>query len=417
MKTAISCFGFFLAATAHAVEPAAASPDLPPNDMVARILQAAPTVQEAGSLVRVEEANRTRLEAGHYEWNVRLTGQRRRVEAPDAPVGRFYEQGAAIERTIRLPGKAELDAELGAKGVESAEWAHGDARHEASRGLLKAWFAWLRESASAQQWTAQVGLLERNAKQLVRRGQLGDAARVESVLAEAAFAQAEAQLAQARVRERTAAEELRRRYPGLPLPTGVKLSVPEAVGEGEAEWVAAILEHNHELGLARSEAQRAQVAASRSSRDQLPDPTLGMHVMRERGGEEHIFGVSLTIPLAGKARRAGADAALAQAAAASSREAAALQKVTTEAATLYYTAQSARASWESSRLAAERLTQAADMTARAYQLGEGNLSDLLTTRRLANEAQLAARLAQLEALELRYRLLLDAHRLWVFDTH
>jgi hypothetical protein len=55
------------------------------------------------------------------------------------------------------------------------------------------------------------------------------------------------------------------------------------------------------------------------------------------------------------------------------------------------------------------------MTARAYQLGEGSLSDLLSNRRLANEAQLAARLVQLDALELRYRLLLDAHRLWDAD--
>lgn len=52
------------------------------------------------------------------------------------------------------------------------------------------------------------------------------------------------------------------------------------------------------------------------------------------------------------------------------------------------------------------------MTARAYRLGEGSLNDWLAARRLANEAQLAARLSQLEALELRYRLLLDAHRLW-----
>ena len=55
------------------------------------------------------------------------------------------------------------------------------------------------------------------------------------------------------------------------------------------------------------------------------------------------------------------------------------------------------------------------MTARAYQLGEGSLNDLLTARRLANEAQLAARLSQLDALELRYRLLLDAHRIWDLD--
>ena len=44
----------------------------------------------------------------------------------------------------------------------------------------------------------------------------------------------------------------------------------------------------------------------------------------------------------------------------------------------------------------------------ANEFGEGSLNDLLTARRLANEAQLAARLSQLDALELRYRLLLDA---------
>jgi outer membrane protein TolC len=93
------------------------------------------------------------------------------------------------------------------------------------------------------------------------------------------------------------------------------------------------------------------------------------------------------------------------------REAAAQPKIGAEAVALYQSA-AAVASWQASRHAGERLGRAADMTARAYQLGEGSLNDLLTARRLANEAQLASRLAQLDALELRYRLLLDAHRLW-----
>jgi hypothetical protein len=414
MRALAACFGLCLATAVQAAEPNA---DLPPADAVARVLRAAPSVRAAGSMVRVEEANRARLEAGPHEWTVRLVGQRRRVDAPDVPAGHFYEQGAALERPIRMPGKAALDAELGAKGVEIAEWAHGDALHEAGRALLRDWFAWLREGETARQWAEQTVLLGRHAQGVARRQQLGDAARVDTIQAEAAFAQAEAQLTQARVRERKAAEELRRRYPGLLLPESVKLSEPEPVRGDEAEWTAAILEHSHELGVARGEAQRAQVAASRNSRDILPDPTLGVHAMRERGGEEHILGVSIAIPLPGQARRATADAARAEADAASSREAAALQKISTEAATLYHAASAARASWESSRLAAERLTQAADMTARAYQLGEGSLNDLLTARRLANEAQLGARVAQLDALELRYRLLLDAHRMWDLEEH
>ena len=117
----------------------------------------------------------------------------------------------------------------------------------------------------------------------------------------------------------------------------------------------------------------------------------------------------------GGARQAVASAALAEADVAHRREAAATQKITAEAAALYHSANSARISWNASRSAADRLTRAADMTARAYQLGEGNLNDLLTARRLANEAQLAARLSQLNALELRYRLLLDAHWIWDLD--
>lgn len=147
----------------------------------------------------------------------------------------------------------------------------------------------------------------------------------------------------------------------------------------------------------------------------MPDPTIGLHVSRERAGEDQIFGAYISIPLPGGARRASSDAALAHADVAGRREAFTTQKITAESAMLYQSANAAFSTWQASRSAAERLGQAADMTARAYQLGEGSLNDLLAARRLANEAQLAARLIQLEALELRYRLQLDAHRLWVMD--
>ena len=136
---------------------------------------------------------------------------------------------------------------------------------------------------------------------------------------------------------------------------------------------------------------------------------------RERAGEDKIYGAYISIPLPGGARRATSDAALAQADVAGRREAAATQKISAESAMLYQSAKAAFASWQASRTAAERQSRAAEMTARAYQLGEGSLNDLLAARRLANEAQLSARLMQLDALELRYRLLLDAHQLWAMD--
>ena len=412
MKTIIVALLASLSSYALAVEP---TPNLPPVDVVARVLQANPTVQAASSQIRVEEANRNRLEAGLYEWNVRLGGQQRKSKPALNPEERFNEWNAALERPIRLPGKTSLDAELGAAGIELAETSRGDALHEASRSLLKLWFVWLKECTAVTQWTAQVTLLEKQSKGIQRRQQLGDAAKLESIQADAAQAQAETQLAQARLRQRTAAEDLRRRFPGLPLTEPTQIAEPLAITGNETDWLEAIFKQSHELGIARGESQKAQLVANRSGRDQLPDPTVGMHVSSERGGEDHILGAYISIPLPGGGRRATADAALAQVSATNYRESAVRQKIEAEAAGLYQSATAASPTWQSSRQAAERLTRAAEMTARAYQLGEGSLNDLLTARRFANEAQLMAKLLQLEALELGYRLRLDAHQLWDLD--
>lgn len=400
------------AAGTVAAEPAST---LPPAEIVARVLRDAPDVQAATSHIRAEEANRRRLEAGPHEWNLRLGGQQRRSAPATGPNERFSEWNSAIERPLRLPGKAATDAELGAAGVTLAETAYGDALHEASRSLLKAWFVWLRENAASAQWTAQVELLDRQARAIERRRQLGDAARLDAIQAEAALAQAVAQRTQAEARRRSAGEDLRRRYPGLPLSEPAALDEPQPLAGSDSEWIAALLEHSHELGLARGEAQRARIAAERQRQDRLPDPSVGLQFSRERGGEENVVGAYVSIPLPGDARRATTDASLAQAEAAGRRAEAVERRIGAEAAALYQAAQSAAPAWQAARDAAERLERSADLTARAYQLGEGSLNDLLTARRLANEARLAARTSQLDALELRYRLLLDAHRLWDLD--
>ncbi len=401
-----------LSSAALAEEPL---PNLPPADIVARVLRANPGVQAAGSQLQAEEANRSRLIAGQHEWSIRLGGQQRKSDPLIGQGERFNEWNAALERPLRLPGKAALDAEIGAAGVAVAETVQGDALHEISRNLLKSWFVWLKENATAKQWAEQLALLEKQAAAVKRRQQLGDAARLESIQSEAAQAQADAQLAQARVRERGAAEDLRRRFPGLPLAEPATIAEPAAIAGSERSWLDAIIEHSHELGIARGETQRAQALAGRSRRDQIADPTLGVHLSSERGGEDRILGAYISIPLPGGARRSASDAAFAQANAASYREAGALQKISAESAALYHAANAARSTWQASRSAAGNLTRAAEMTARAYQLGEGSLNDLLANRRLANEAQLAARLLQLDALELRYRLMLDAHQLWNLD--
>ena len=391
-------------------------PELPPTEVVARLLRTSPMVTAADSLLKAEEANRARLSAGPHEWTLRLARQQRDVRAPEV-AQRFAEWDAGLERPIRLPGKAGTDEALGAAGVDMARISQGDALHESSRLLMKTWFEWLRARETARETRLQAELLARQEKGVQRRHQLGDAARLEAVQAEAASAQAEALAREAQAREAAARMELQKRFPGLPLASAdMELPAPRPLDGTVESWLAAILEHNHELGVARAEARKATISARRSDQESLPDPTIGVRVARERGGEERLAALTLSIALPGGARRATADMALAQADAASAREAAMLRKVEAEAASLVESARLAHASWQGREAAAERLGQAADMTARAHALGEAGLAETLAARRLGFDARLSARLARLDALELADRLLLDAHRLWPLDA-
>lgn len=390
----------------------AAWPGLPPDEAVAHALRAHPDTLAASSEVNYEIANRQRLEAGTYEWNVRLGGQRRNSTPAAAADQRFNEWNVAVERPFRLPGKAETDGEIGSAGVRRAETALSQAIHENKRELLQGWFAWLRESAIARQWATQVELLERQRRAVVRRQQLGDAARSESIQAEAAAAQARVQAQQAQARRQSAREILLRRYPALPLGEPPTLAEPPDGIAGMADWPTLIAEHSPDLALARQQSELARLAAHRQRQERLPDPSVGIAYARERGGEEQVVGAYVSIPLAGRARQAAEQGAAALADAATYREAAIARRVALETATAVQAAEAAQAAWQASRLAADRLQEVADMAGRAYRLGEGSLNEWLTALRLANEARLAALTNQLEALEKSYRLMLDGRRLW-----
>jgi outer membrane protein TolC len=385
-------------------------PDLPPAAAVERALAGHPAVRAAEAGVRAAEAERLRLAAGSYEFSLRAGAQQRRV---DDPAQRFGEWDVGLERPLRLPAKARLDGEIGAQAVVQAEQAYGDARHEAARGLLRTWFAWQRGGAEAQQWQEQVRLLGEQLAVIEKRIRAGDAAPLDRYQAEAALAQAEAALAQARSRIAAAANALRLGFPGILLPAAPSPpSEPEPLEQGPEYWREQVLQHNHELALARAETQRGRLAAARSRAERTPDPTVALRYASERGGAENLIGVSILIPLPGEARSAAAAATQAEAEAGASREALVLARLEAEAANAWLAARAAYDNWQNLSRAAARMGSNADLVARAYALGEGSLAEALNARRLAIEARLAAAAARLEAAEARYRLLLDAHRLW-----
>ncbi|GBG02492.1 hypothetical protein AZSI13_18190 [Azospira sp. I13] len=409
-------WGLSLSLALQAAEPPplAYPADLPPREAAITAIRSAPQARAAESMLAAEGENRKRLEAGPYEWTARVGSQRRNVNGVNgAPNERYREWSGGIERGIRLPGKAALDEQLGANGETMAQAALGDALHETGRLLLRTWFLWLREQENAAQWQRQSESLARQRQVTARRVQLGDAPRLELMQAEAAAAQAQAALEQARLRRQVAEVDLAARFPGLPLPRQVAPGEPQPLET--LEWREHLLEHNHELMLARAESQQARLVAHRADADRLPDPTLGVHIGSDKGGEERLAGVSISIPFSGTLRSATARRDAAYASAAASREAATLARINAEAAALLASAQAAYESWRLAEEAARRIEQAATLMARAYQLGEAGIAELLTAQRQANDARLAANQSRLDALESRYRVYLDSHGLWPVD--
>ena len=392
---------------------AADAPDLPPAAQVGKALRAHPLVRAASAGIQIEEANRDRLAAGPHEFSLKLSTQQRR----ERPLGLNYrEHEIGIERAIRLPGKAAKDAELGAAGVEQARFALADALHEGARLLLGRWFEWQREAAAASEWAAQVETLRRQHEVVGKRVGAGDAAKLEELLAGAQLAQAQGQQAQAGNRLESAALEFAQHFPGIALPAQVAIDGPPAIADSPEAWRERILAHNHELAVARGSSLRGRLAAQRLEAERVPDPTVGLRLGSERDGQERIVGVQLTIPLPGSGRAASARAGAAEADAASAREALVLARVEAEAQRTVRLAQSSRAQWLRLIEVAQRMDDNVRLLEKAWRLGEGQFTELQNARRQAIESRLAATQVRLDASEARYRLLLDAHRLWDFDT-
>lgn len=383
-------------------------PDLPPQQAVQQALQSYPSVLAAQSGIKAGEAARERLDAGTHEFNLTLGGARRRIDGSDS----LRDWSMGLERTLRLPRKAELDSAIGQQGVVLSRNAYGDAMHEAGRMLLSAWFTWLRERAQSGQWQQQVRILGQQLDVVTRRVKAGDAARLEEGLAQAALMQAEISLQQARLRMDNATATVLRHFPSLSLPQHAVGSEPGEIGQDLSHWLDLGLDHNHELLLARAQVKIAQITARRADSDRIPDPSVGLHYLSERDGGEHVTGLSLSIPLPGGARRAVSAESAAQAEIAVQREALVLRRLEAEISAAYNSAKAAYASWQSAKIAGELMSSNEEKIAHAYALGEMNLNDLLLARRQGMEARLGTDLARLAAAESHYRLLLDTHQLW-----
>ncbi|OIO82186.1 MAG: transporter [Gallionellaceae bacterium CG1_02_60_948] len=410
MRTLLSVILLYLPALlAHATA------DLPPHIQVDRALDEHVSVLNARSQLQIEHSEQRKRESGDYEFTVHGALYRDRLlENGDDVDYRDWE--VAIERPFRLPNKMWIDSEIGEAGVERGRNKLGDARHETSRLLLQLWFDWQREQAQAAQWQQQVEILRQQATITEKRIRAGDAPRMELNQINAAAAMSGVSLRQAQLRTELAADQLQRQFKAIKLPAAITPVEPQSIEQPLSFWRGAVLEHNHELGLAKSEAVFQNRLAARASADRLPDPTLGLRYASQLNNRQKIGGIYFSIPLGYSARSASADSASHTAVIAADREQALRIRLEGDIFSAYTRAVSTFQIWQQARDASSALHQNAELVARAYSLGESSLDATLIARRQSLEAALAENTARLDANEARYRLQLDAHQLWTGDN-
>jgi outer membrane protein TolC len=385
---------------------------LPSEVEVRRALKGSPAIIAAREQMDIAAARQGQLEAGNYEWTLGATGQRR-----TDPQGLTYnEQSYELSRSLRLWGKAGLDRDLGSRIRSVGEDAFSDNWHEASRALLSGWFGWLRAQRTSAVLGAQAALLEQQLATVRARVRAGDAPRVEEMLAETEIDRHAAAVAAAGLQEQDVALRLKRQFPDLSLAPPGAIDEPRLPAGSDDDWVQRILADNHEIELAQGQQEQARIAARRAARDRMPDPTVGVRYSGNFDGNRRVVGLIFSVPLGGPARSAAYAAALGEASVAAQKARDIQLKVETDARHATLAMRSAYSQWERLRQAAARGDVSAKVLAKGYSLGEFSITELLTARRQALDADLAAATAQLDALEAIARLQLDAHEIWVRET-
>jgi outer membrane protein TolC len=389
----------------------AAEPDAGPlpTPLVEVALDDSPLVTEATAKLQAAIADARALGIGSHEFMLSGTFMRRSVDGDR----NYSEFDSTLSRGVRLPGKAALDREAGALGVEVAENLLEDARHEAALQLGNLWVDWLLADADARIASDASQSLETAYAAVARQLALRDAAPLDADQARAARDSARAQAMAAKGRAAAARAALAAHFPSLPLPEGAPLIAPPQLPvEGLAAWRDLVLERSHEIRAAELEARRLKVVADRARLDRFADPSVGVRAFSERSGGEAGLGVVASMPLGGGYRRAMGEQATANRTAGEARLVATRRDITATANMDLANATAGFAAWEAAAAAAQSSRATVARLRQGRRLGATDLASLLYAERQAldaDRAELAARAAAVRAI---LKLRIDAHLIW-----
>lgn len=412
MRCLLPAIAFCLTAMPAIAHPPVGSPSLqflPPDGVVSDLLAQSPEVRRASAMMGSAEAEARAREAGPHEFT--LHGEyHTRASNLD---GRLDEWAVGVSRGIRLPGKADADEKIGRYTVAVAQNAYGDARHQTATLLKELWLAWVLAEGDVRQSLDEVAAYERQLAATDRARQLGQSAALDVEQVQAALSQSRIQATQAEQARRDARMTLARSFPTLTLPSAAPaMPDPEAPPGSWEEWHAAVLDDNHEIKLARSEADRREWLAKRARMDQFADPTLDLRTFSDMGGHETGFGLGFSIPLGGALRQASADQAGAEATAASVTAHKVQRDVEITAERDVIDAQQGLEAWRQAEVAAKSSRAMLARMQKAYDLGDQGLTELLIARRQDYDMRRTEAHVRGAAHSAVLQLLIDSHRIW-----
>jgi outer membrane protein TolC len=371
-----------------------------------------PSVQAADARVIAAKAEARGLRAGTHELTFTGSYVRRSVDRE----GSYDEYDATLSRAIRLPGKARLDRQAGAFGVEAAENRAEDARHQAAIQLNDLWWDWLGASAELAIDRQSVQSYEATLEAVRRRVALRDAAQLEADQALAALGDARTMAEQSRGRADVVRARLSARFPSLPLPADApEAELPVLPADGLLTLGQQVIARSHEIGAADAEASRMAKLADRARRDRLADPSFGLRLFSERNGAERGAGLVLSMPIGGRARSATADRVAAEAQAATAERLLVRIDVQEVADSDVASVGANFAAWQRAREALDAQVAALQKLRRGQDLGAIDLSDVLQAERLTHAAFRSEALARAEAHRAINRLRIDSHNLWISE--
>lgn len=401
-----------VALTLPLAAPLAAEAGLPDAAAVNTALDDHPSVVTARAKVEAARADARARAKGPHEITFSGTYNRRTIDQE----GTFDEYDAQLTRAFRLPGKAELDRDIGQFGVDAAQNMAEDAKHQAALLLAGHWWDWLGASAEAEVDRQAAANYEQALAAVKRRVELKDAAPLEADQVEAALGNARLMAQQSEGRANVARARLAAHFPALAVPLQApSVPAPEIPEGGLEHYRELVLTNSHEIAAADAQAGKMNSMAERARREKMADPSFGVRLFSERGGAEKGAGLVFSMPLGGGHRSALSDQAAAEAGAAQADAQMARFSVREMADSDVAEATYRFEAWQRAREGLNAQIAALTKLRKGYDLGEIDLADRLLAERMVHDAFRAEAIARTEAQRAITKIRIDSHQLWLAD--